>query len=185
MDEKQRVIIDQAIAIADESGIEAVSMRAVGQRLGLSPMAIYPYLRSKGALLDGMVERMLGELLAAAPGTGDWQDRLRAVSAAVRTLARRHPGAYPLIVARPGATAESRRLDDLISEILLAAGVPAAEVPRLERLLSTLLLGFANSEVNGRFGAGPPDGDWDSEFAADLDDEIRLIEQIIARSGAA
>ncbi|MEV4534648.1 WHG domain-containing protein [Asanoa sp. NPDC049518] len=185
MDEKQRQIIDQAIAIADEQGIEAVSMRAVGQRLGLSPMAIYPYLRSKGALLDGMVERMLGELLATAPATGGWQDRLRAVSTAVRKLARRHPGAYPLIVARPGATAESRRLDDLISEILLAAGVPSAEVPRLERLLSTLLLGFANSEVNGRFGARPPEGDWDSEFAADLDDEIRLIEQIIARSGAA
>jgi len=185
MDEKQRQIIDQAIALADERGVEAVSMRAVGQRLGLSPMALYPYLPSKGALLDGMVERLLGELLAMAPGVGGWQDRLRTVSEAVRELARRHPGAYPLVVARPGATAEARRLDDLISEILRTAGVPAAQVPRLERLLSTLMLGFANSEVNGRFGAGPAAGDWDSEFAADLDDEIRLIEQIIARSGAA
>ncbi|MDG4827346.1 TetR/AcrR family transcriptional regulator [Asanoa sp. WMMD1127] len=185
MDDKQRQIIDQAIALADERGVDAVSMRAVGQRLGLSPMAIYPYLRSKDALLDGMVERLLGELLTMAPGSGDWQERLRAVSRAVRALARRHPGAYPLIMSRPGATAESRRLDDLISEILATAGVPAEEVARLERLLSTLMLGFANSEVNGRFGAGPAAGDWDSEFAADLDDEIRLIEQVIARSGAA
>jgi AcrR family transcriptional regulator len=184
MDDKQRQIIDQAIVIADEHGIAAVSMRAVGQRLGLSPMAIYPYVGSKDALLDGVVERLLGDLLTMAPGTGSWQDRLRAVSTAVRALARRHPGAYPLIMARPGATAETRQLDDLISDILAAAGVPAAEVARLERLLSTLLLGFANSEVNGRFGAGPAAGGWDAEFAADLDDEIRLIEQIIGRSGA-
>ncbi|GIF77218.1 TetR/AcrR family transcriptional regulator [Asanoa siamensis] len=183
MDEKQRLIVDQAIALADESGVEAVSMRAVGQRLGLSPMALYPYLRSKDALLDAIVERLLGELLTMADGDGGWQDRLRAVSKAVRALARRHPGAYPLIMSRPGATAESRRLDDLIEEILRAAGVPADEVPRLERLISTLMLGFANSEVNGRFGAGPAGGDWDSEFAADLDDEIRLIEAVIARSG--
>jgi AcrR family transcriptional regulator len=185
MDDKQRQIIDRAIAIADADGLDAVSMRAVGQLLGLSPMALYPYVRSKQALLDGMVERLLGELLVMAPGTGGWQDRLRAVSHAVRALARRHPGAYPLIMFRPGATAEARRLDDLISEILRVGGVPAAEVPRLERLLSTLMLGFANSEVNGRFGAGPATGDWDAEFAADLDDEIRLIEAVIARSGAA
>ena len=181
MDDKQRRIIDQAIEIADEQGLAALSMRAVGQRLGLSPMAIYPYVGSKDALLDGMVERLLADLLAIAPREGAWQDRLRTVSAGVRALARRHPGAYPLIMARPGATAEARRLDDLISEILETAGVPAAEVPRLERLLSTLLLGFANSEVNGRFGSGPAGGDWDAEFAADLDDEIRLIEQIVDR----
>ncbi|MEV0717594.1 TetR/AcrR family transcriptional regulator [Asanoa sp. NPDC050611] len=185
MDEKQRRIVDEAIAIADERGVDAVSMRAVGQRLGLSPMALYPYLRSKDALLDGMVERLLGELITMAAGAGSWQERLRGVARAVRALARRHPGAYPLIMSRPGATAETRRLDDLISEILRAAGVPVAEVARLERLLATILLGFANSEINGRFGAGPAAGDWDSEFDRDLDDEIRLIEEIIARSGAA
>jgi AcrR family transcriptional regulator len=184
MNDKQRQIIDEAIAVADARGLDAVSMRAVGQRLGLSPMAIYPYVGSKHALLDGMVERLLAELLTMAAGAGGWQDRLRGVSRAVRALARRHPGAYPLIMSRPGATPEARLLDDLISDILLAAGVPAGEVPRLERLLSTLMLAFANSEVNGRFGAGPAAGDWDAEFAADLDDEIRLIEEIIARSGA-
>src|ERR1700754_521736 len=99
MDDKQRQIIDQAIALADERGVDAVSMRAVGQRLGLSPMAIYPYLRSKDALLDGMVERLLAELLTMAPAAGAWQDRLRAASRAVRVLARRHPGAYPLITS--------------------------------------------------------------------------------------
>jgi len=182
MDEKQGQVVDQAIALADERGIDAVSMRAVGQRLGLSPMAIYPYIGSKDALLDGMVERLLRDLLAMVPEAGGWQDRLRGVSRAVRELARRHPGAYPLIMSRPGATAEARRLDDLISEILRAGGVPDTEVPRLERLLATLLLGFANSEVNGRFGAGQGPGGWDAEFAADLDDEIRLIEQIVSRS---
>jgi len=183
MDDKQRLIIEQAIALADEHGLDAVSMRAVSQRLGLSSMALYPYIGGKDALLDGMVEGLFAEMLAMAPADGSWQDRLRAVSRAVRALARRHPGAYPLIVSRPGAAAETRRLDDLLAGILGSAGVPEPEVPRLSRLLSTLLLGFANAEINGHFGAGPASPDeWDAEFAADLDDEIRMIEQLVTRT---
>jgi len=185
MEEKQSLIIDQAIALADESGLAAVSMRAVGQRLGLSSMAIYPYVGNKEALLDGMVDRLLGELLAVAGAGGPWQDRLRATAHAVRGLARRHPGAFPLIMAHPTATEDGRRLDELLYAALREAGVPESEVARLERLLSTLVLGFATSEVNGRWrgvvdAAGVP-VDWDAEFAADLDDGIGLVELVAAR----
>jgi AcrR family transcriptional regulator len=186
MDEKRGQILDQAIALADERGLAAVSMRSVAERLGLSSMAIYPYVGNKEALLDGMVDRLLGELSPAA-AVGAWPDRLRAVAHAVRGLARRHPGAYQLIMARPSATPDARRLDELLYGILRDAGVPEADVPRLERLLSTLVLGFAASEVNGRFTATADRGgevDWDAEFEADLDDGIRLVEQAVDRPPA-
>lgn len=178
MDEKRGQILDQAIALADERGLAAISMRSVAERLGLSSMAIYPYVGNKDALLDGMVDRLLGELAPVADRAGTWQERLRAVAHAVRALARRHPGAYQLIMARPTDTADARRLDEMLSTILRDARVPETDVARLERLLSTLVLGFAASEVNGRF---TDDVDWDAEFEADLDDGIRLVEQVADR----
>jgi hypothetical protein len=89
----------------------------------------------------------------------------------------------------------------VIYQALLDAGVPPPEVPRLERLISTFVLGYAASEVNGRFAAGSVDPrgrraqfpggevlahhalagwldkpvDWDAEFDADLADLVRLI----------
>jgi len=82
MDDKRRQILDAALAIADEEGLEAVSMRAVAARVGVSPMALYPHVGSKEALLDGMVGRLLGEL--PAPTGPDWQAGLRAAAHGVR-----------------------------------------------------------------------------------------------------
>jgi hypothetical protein len=129
-----------------------------------------------------MVDRLLGELLPLAAAEDPWRDRLRAVAHAVRGLARRHPGAYPLIMSRPTSTADGRRLDDLLYAALREAGVAESDVPRLERMLSTLVLGFATSEVNGRWMVTDGQVDWDAEFAADLDDGIRLVELIAARA---
>lgn len=98
-------------------------------------------------------------------------------------------------------TPDAVRVVDAIYRTLLDAGVPAAEVPRIERLVSTTILGYAVSEVNGRFGVGTlnprarrgqlpagalpghqalaewldRDVDWDAEFEADLADLARLI----------
>jgi AcrR family transcriptional regulator len=199
----REAILDAALDLADERGLEAVSMRAVAQRVGVTAMALYPYVGNKDALLDGLVDRLLASLLPLDGTGGDWRDRLRRGGRAVRTLARRHPSAYPLLLARPAVTPDAVRVVDWIYSLLLEAGVPAREVPRLERLLSTFVLGYATSEVNGRFSQGtlnprarraqfPADEvpahrrlakwlddpvDWDAEFEADVDDLISLIER--------
>ncbi|MFC0533185.1 TetR/AcrR family transcriptional regulator [Phytohabitans kaempferiae] len=202
-------ILDEALALADERGLAAVSMRAVARRLGLTSMALYPYVGTKDDLLDGLVDRLLAELLPAGAvpdgrQPGDWRERLRAVARAARALASAHPGAYPLLMDRPSATPDALRVVDLIYAALLDAGVPEPEIPRLERMLSTFVLGYATSEVNGRFAARHHgaeaaadqrelpahqrlsrwlggDVDWDAEFEADLRDLIHLIESIADR----
>jgi hypothetical protein len=57
-------------------------------------------------------------------------------------------------------------------------GVPAPDVPRLERMMSTFVVGYAISAANGRFAVAVPDArtDWDAEFEADLDDLLRMVE---------
>jgi AcrR family transcriptional regulator len=205
MTERKDQILDAAIALADERGMDAVSMRTVAERVGVTPMALYPHVGSKAALLEGMLGRVLGELNFAA-GTDayrpSWQDRLNDLGHAARALVRRRPWVAALIFARPSVAPDAARVVDEIYQALLDAGVPEAEVPRLERLVSTFVIGYAASEAAGRFGpAGldlrvtrgqlpggelpgharvadwlSPLPDWDAEFDADMADLERLIE---------
>jgi AcrR family transcriptional regulator len=203
MESRRQEILDAALALADEKGLAAVSMRAVAERTGVTPMALYPYVGSKAALLDGMVGRLLVDLTPDDAGPG-WRERLRALARAARGLAHRHPWAAALLFTRPAVTAEAVIAVDQIYAALLDAGVPDAEVPRVERMISTLILGYAASELGGRFGPGEidprgrrgqlPEGalpaharlhkwldapvDWTAEFEADVDDLLHLVDRI-------
>jgi AcrR family transcriptional regulator len=234
--EKRAEILDIAVALADERGLAAVSMRAIAERVGVTPMALYPYIGNKTALLDAMLGHLLGQLqppgagaggasgaegadgaaggaveelgAGGAGGAGTWRERLGAIARAARAVVTAHPWAAELVFARPAVTPDSVRTVDLLYTALLEAGVPAGEVPRLERMLSTVVIGFAASEAGGRFGAADdprgfrgmlPDGtlpghaqlatalerpvDWDAEFEADITDLALLIESV-ARRGA-
>lgn len=204
MTDRRTAILTAAIEIADDHGLEAVSMRSVAERVGLSPMALYPHVGSKEALLDGMQGILLGELRSAAAGDG-WQARLTGLARAARKLTNRHPWVAMLMFSRPAVAPTAVRVVDVIYQALLEAGVREADVPRLERLFSTFIIGFGASEAGGRFGRGVldprsrrgqlPEGDlpghhrlapwldqerdWDAEFEADLLDLRRLIEACV------
>jgi AcrR family transcriptional regulator len=198
-------ILDAALAIADEQGLDAVTMRAVAARIGVTAMALYPHVSSKDDLLDGLVDHLLAELSRPDPAQ-PWPDRLRALGRSAREVAHRHPAVAPLLFTRPAATPGAVMVVDIIYQALLDAGVPAGEVARVERLVSTFVLGYAISETGGRFGTGDPrerrallEGtelpahrallarletsiSWDAEFETDLDDLIKLIENVAGLS---
>jgi AcrR family transcriptional regulator len=201
----RRQILEAALATADEQGLAGVTMRAVAQRVGVSAMALYPHVASKEALLDGMVDVLLAELLPlldSLPADADWWTRIVTLARGFRKLAADHPSAFSLLLSRPSVTPEALRATDVLYQAILDAGVPDADVPRVERLISTFVIGFAASEVNGRFSRGhlnprarraqlaPTEApahyrlaehldrpaDWDAEFEADLDNLRTLIE---------
>ena len=175
MDDKRRLILDQALALVDERGLGAMSMRAVAERVGLTSMALYPYVGGKDALLDGLVDLLhleLGTAYGAEVADIDWPDRLRALGRAVRALAYAHPAAFPLLLNRPAAGSASW-LTAAVRGALHDAGAPAGDVPRLARMICAFLLGYATGEVTGGLPAG--DGDEAGEFDADLEDLIRLV----------
>jgi AcrR family transcriptional regulator len=211
MPDRRQEILDAALALADEKGLDAVSMRAVAERTGVTPMALYPHVGSKAALLDGMLGRLLADLLppvAAAAESQDWRQRLRTIAHLARGLAHRHPWAAMLIFSRPSVAPDAVRVVDQIYAALIDAGVPDADVARVERLVSTFVIGYGASETGGRFSTGTlnPRGrraqlaagelpahhalatwldtpvDWDAEFETDLDDLVRLVEAIASGS---
>ena len=178
MDDKRRLILDQALALVDERGLAAMSMRAVAERVGLTSMALYPYVGGKDALLDGLVDLLNLELGADLdePGGHDWRHRLRALGRAVRQLAAKHPGAFPLLLTRSAAGASAAWLTAALRGLLHDAGVPDDRIPRLARMILAFLLGHATGEVTGGLPAAPSAEAADAEFEADLADLVRLVE---------
>jgi AcrR family transcriptional regulator len=207
MAERKDEILGAAIAIADEQGLDAVSMRSVAERVGVTPMALYPHVGSKTALLDAMYGRIVGELLPGGLAGDTWQERLRNLAHLARNAFRQRPWVVSLMFARPSVNLDGLRGTDAIYAALLEAGVPEADVPRLERLTSTFFLGYVASEAGGRFGEAATAGraaraeliadlpaharlvpwlkqvpDWDAEYDADLTDLERLITSLAAQA---
>lgn len=186
VDDKRRQILDQALALVDERGLAAMSMRAVAERVGLTSMALYPYVGGKDALLDGLVDLLhleLGSTVGGDPADIDWKLRLCAVGRAVRSLARAHPSAFPLLLNRSAAGPSAAWLAGALQNILADAGVPAAEVPRTARLICAFLLGYTTGEVTGGLpGSNPETLEGAAEFDADLEDLVRLVENTAAPS---
>lgn len=209
--ERRAEILDAAIALADAEGLAAVTMRAVAQRVGVTAMALYGYFPDKDSLLDAMADRVIGDYVPGFPGPlsalPGWRDRLLAWAGLLRQGAREHPGMVQYLFTKPAETPLTMRGVEFIYQALLDAGVPHAEIPRLERFVSTFVIGWALSEVSGRFAAsrmsrrerrellGPDEmpaydevaavhdtrTDPDAEFLADFTGILGLIEAAASR----
>jgi len=165
-------IVAASLAIADERGLAGLTMQAVAQRLGVTPMALYRHVDDKADLLDSVVEALLTELPMPRAELA-WDERLRELGRAARTLARRHPAVFPLLLQRPANTPESRRVRDSIVAALEEAGLDPQAARRAERLLSTVILGFATSEAGGRFRG---------HSRKVIDDDFACLEQLIRQA---
>lgn len=110
---KERVL-RAAIDVADEGGIEALSMRKLGQALGVEAMSLYNHARNKEDILDGIVDAVIGEI-EAGPAGADWKASMRQLALAARQVLLRHPWAPRVIESRtdPGP-ATLRHMDSVI-----------------------------------------------------------------------
>ena len=95
-------MLDAAVTLADEIGLEAFSMRGLAQELGVVPMALYKHVGNKDELLDGMVDIVFGEMEFSAAGQ-DWRSALRHRATTAREALKRHGWAIGLMESRhPG-----------------------------------------------------------------------------------
>jgi AcrR family transcriptional regulator len=97
------VVLAAALDIVDREGADALSMRRLAHALDRDPMILYRHAANKAAVLDGVAETVLAQLIVD-PADPDWQAQLRAVARRYRALALAHPHVVPLLVTRPLAT---------------------------------------------------------------------------------
>ena len=96
-------VLQTALAIVDREGLDAISMRRLGEELGVEAMSLYNHVTNKAGLLDGIFETVLAEL-PAPRRTSSWLSSLRGGARGLRTALRAHPAVIPLFAARPAVT---------------------------------------------------------------------------------
>jgi AcrR family transcriptional regulator len=133
--------VEAALELVDAEGVDALTMRRLGQELGVEGMALYTHVRSKADLLSAVADRMLSELDLPDPPPATWQDRIRAVVMAWAGLQDRHPRAFTLIYrARPTNTGIVRAAEE-IYDALSSAGFDELETANAYLTLVFLLDG--------------------------------------------
>lgn len=144
----RRRILEAAVRFVDREGLEALSMRKLGAELGVEAMSLYNHVPNKDALLDGMVDLLLGKLEVPS-GDKDWEERIREAYRAFRNLAHEHPNVFPLFVIRPPDTMDGGWLVEEFLKTLRRAGFDAQAALHAFRALSSYTVGYAMAEIRG------------------------------------
>jgi AcrR family transcriptional regulator len=138
-------VLRAAVALADRDGVESLSMRRLAGELGVEAMSLYHHVASKGALLDGMVDLVFGEI-ELPTGTG-WKSAMRRRATSARAVLSRHPWAIALMESRSTPGPANLRHHDAVIGCLREAGFPVALAAHAYSLLDAYIYGFALQEA--------------------------------------
>ncbi len=151
-------VVDAALRIMDEEGLDAVSMRRVGRELGVEAMSLYHHVHDKEDLLLGIRERVLSKFLD--PGTeGDWEVRARAAARSWRHILRDHPAMMVLISEskRFEMTPASMRPTETALRLLREVGLAEDDAVKAFCALGGFIVGFVMFEIGVTRASGPED----------------------------
>ena len=139
-------VLRAALELADGSGVEALTMRRLGEELGFEAMSLYRYVANKNDLLDGMLDLVLAEW-QLPDGEGDWMEAIRTSALSVHDGLRRHRWAAGLLMT--GSHLRPARLGymDCLLGRLRDAGFDAETRYHVYHLLDGYIFGFSLWEI--------------------------------------
>ncbi|MGI5134197.1 MULTISPECIES: TetR/AcrR family transcriptional regulator C-terminal domain-containing protein [unclassified Streptomyces] len=140
-------VLHAAVALADESGIEALTMRKLGEAVGVEAMSLYTHVANKEDLLDGMIDLVFEEIELPSP-EGDWKTALRRRAISVRLVLSRHRWAIGLMESRTSPGPTTLRHHDAVIGCLRRAGFSVALTAHAYSALDSYIYGFALQERN-------------------------------------
>jgi AcrR family transcriptional regulator len=134
-------VLRAAIGLADESGIESLSMRRLGQELGVEAMSLYNHVANKDEILNGIVDIAESEIELPSPGA-DWKPALRKTGISAHDAFERHPWAASLTLSTSGARPARWRYMNAILGSLREAGFSAEMTDLAYHALESHIAGF-------------------------------------------
>ena len=140
----REAIIDGAIKLIDQRGLDKLSMRALGKELGVEAMSLYNHVKNKSELLDGVQERLLEQLDLPTDENLTWQELVRTIALNFRALLKAHPGTVPLFSARSARAPGSLEVLNHGVGVFLSAGLPPDTAIQLFQIVYTYVLGHAH-----------------------------------------
>jgi AcrR family transcriptional regulator len=143
---RERVLL-AALDLADRGGVEALSMRKLGQELGVEAMSLYNYVANKSDLLDGMVDLVFAEI-GPPPRAADWKAAMRQRAMSAREVLARHPWAISLMESRRTPGPATLGHHDAVIGCLREAGFSIAMAAHAYSLLDSYIYGFALEQAS-------------------------------------
>ena len=147
-------VLNTAVALADEAGIEAISMRKLAQKLGVVPMALYKHVANKEQLLDGIVDVVVSEIAPPDP-TVDWKRAVRARILSARAALLRHPWARRVMESKATPTPVVLDYIESTIAIFVAGGLSVDLTHHALHALGSRIFGFTQELYNDSQSADP------------------------------
>jgi AcrR family transcriptional regulator len=145
-------ILLAAIRLADRDGIESLSMRKLGQELGVEAMSLYNHVRNKVDMLDGMVDVVFSEIDLPVDGI-DWRTAMRKRAISARQALLRHPWAIGLMESRATPGPATLRHHDAVLGSLRKAGFSVDLTAHAYSILDGYIYGFTLTELTLPFNS--------------------------------
>jgi AcrR family transcriptional regulator len=142
-------ILDAALSLLDEGGVDAASVRGIAARVGVAPNAVYTYFPDKAAVVRALVERLLGDVDhdVFADRERPWRERVEALALDLRAHLSAHPGAVSLMVGGPMDGPHALALNERLLQLLADAGLGCSDAARASYLLIVYVFGAMALEV--------------------------------------
>ncbi|MFD0659478.1 TetR/AcrR family transcriptional regulator [Thermocatellispora tengchongensis] len=160
-----------ALRLIDAGGAEALSMRKLAAELDVNPMSLYHHVENKTALLAGVCGLAISQLRLPPDDGRPWQEQLRALAHAYRSLAQAHPRLWAYVHEHPEVVDRKEGMGAVLRRILHAAGVPERDVEATSEILYAFVTGFVYAETRDHLGEHPGAEDVDRSYEI----AIRLI----------
>lgn len=140
-------VLRAAVALADEHGIDSLTMRELGTRLGVEAMSLYNHVANKDDILDGIVDLVVSEI-DLPPGTVDWKEAMRARAVSAQAVFSRHPWVSSLIDSRESSGPARLQYFDWMIGTLRRAGFTLEMAARALSVLDSYIYGFGRQQLN-------------------------------------
>jgi len=148
-------ILRTAVALADQGGVEAASMRKIAQEVGVVPMALYKHVAGKDELLGGMIDVVVGEIDPPAVDDIDWKGAIRQRILSARQALLRHPWASRVMESRTEPTPTVLAYMDSMIGMFRAGGFSMDLTHHAMHTMGSRLMGFTQELFNDTSDVDP------------------------------
>jgi TetR/AcrR family transcriptional regulator, tetracycline repressor protein len=147
-------VLEEALQLVDEEGLQALTMRALGKRLGVEAASLYNHVPGKRALYEGLSELLWAELEGATEPSGDWRRSIRTLADQIRRLGLEHRNAYQLLLEGRVCPLPGLRVLAAHLSVLRDAGFADDDAAGVLRAVLGYALGYAGME-HSSFSVSP------------------------------
>lgn len=140
-------IVDRYIELADRAGGAEVSLRQLGEALGVDPTAVYRHFRGKDDLLAAVTDRLLAGVVDAFEPTGDWREDLRALGLRTRTVYLSHPHLARVLAQSPSSHPSNARLVEVCLSALRSSGLSDSDAAQAVELIEDYVAGVSSLDA--------------------------------------